>query len=339
MTNPLPLETRFRILLLEDSDLDAELISEFARQVQPEPEIVRASDRDEYIHALETARYDVILSDYSLPGFDGLAALDIALKKAPETPFIFVSGVLGEEVAIDSFRTGATDYVLKQRLMRLPAAIERALGEAWEKAERRRAEEQLKLLVAELSHRVKNTLAMVMSLVRRTAKSSGNIDEYEEALVSRLQALSSAHALIFESNWGQTDLQQVLERTLLPFRRSGDRGFNASGPRVKLDPKAALTLSLIFHELATNASKYGSLSVDDGMVEASWEVVPEEGNSVAKFLWRESGGPPVTSPDKAGFGSTLITRSIEYELDGEAQIRYPEDGIVCEIQFVVDRRN
>lgn len=325
--------TPITILLLEDSDFDAELISEHVRQVSPEPEIVRAIGRRDYVEALESGRCDVILSDYSLPGFDGMAALDLAIEKAPNTPFIFVSGVLGEEIAIESFKKGATDYVLKQRLMRLPAAIDRALAESRERVERRRAEEQLKLLVAELSHRVKNTLAMVMSIVRRTASRSRTVDDYEEALTSRLRALSDAHALLFESNWGETNLRQVLERTLHPFRPGQGGDIGISGPDVTLEPKAALALSLIFHELVTNALKFGALSTESGKVAIEWKKIMDGAGPLIEFAWRESGGPLVEAPSEAGFGHTLIARSAEYELDGEARIGFEPTGLICEIQF------
>jgi two-component sensor histidine kinase len=323
-----------RILLLEDSDFDAELIEQFLRQLEPAPEITRAVGRPDYIAALGKERFDVILSDYSLPGFDGMAALTIAAETAPGTPFIFVSGVLGEEIAIESLRNGATDYVLKQRLIRLPAAVARAVAEARERGERRRAEEQLKLLVAELSHRVKNTLATVMSIVRRTGRSAESVADYEAALVSRLRALSEAHSLLFEVNWRETPLDQVLSRTVEPYRQGGERVLKIAGPRVKLSPKSALALSLIFHELVTNAVKYGALSRESGRVSAEWMI--ENGKAGPKevhLTWTESGGPQVTPPKRVGFGTHLIERSAQYDLDGQAVLRYPETGFVCELRF------
>lgn len=323
-----------KVLMLEDSEFDAELIREHLRRVEPEPTVVRAVSRDDFVRALEQDRYDLILADYSLPGFDGMAALEIAREKASETPFIFVSGVLGEEIATEAFRKGATDYVMKQRLIRLPSAVDRALAETREKAERRRAEQQMELLVAELSHRVKNILAMVMSIARRTAKSSRTVQQYEETFLSRMRALSDAHALVFEANWGDTTLQRVLERTLSPFRREGDRSIIIDGPPVKLEPKAALALSLIFHELVTNATKYGALSVERGRVAAQWSIIPQDGGAKrVKFTWRESDGPAVTPPQEKGFGTTLLERSMRYELDGDAVLDFQETGLVCELQF------
>ena len=323
-----------RILLLEDSDFDAELVAEHLRKLEPQPLISRAISDADFLTALAGGPYDIILADYSLPGFDGVAALELASEHAPGTPFIFVSGVLGEEIAIDSLRNGATDYVLKQRLIRLPAAVSRAVAEARERAERHRAEQQLKLLVAELSHRVKNTLATVMSIVRRTGRNAATIEDYERALLSRLRALSDAHSLIFEANWRETHLDQVLARTVEPYRRDGDRSLNIGGPRVKLEPKAALALSLIFHELMTNAVKHGAFSREKGQISAQWRIEgAETGDGVVKLRWQESGGPPVASPQKTGFGTQLIQRSAAYELDGEARLQYPVDGFICELSF------
>jgi DNA-binding response OmpR family regulator len=128
------------ILHLEDCPLDAELIQ--ARLVKGgfEPSIVRVTERDEFVAALAGQPHDLILADYSLPSFDGLSALDIARERATELPFLFVTGVLGEEVAIETLKRGATDYILKQRLERLVPAVRRALAEARERSERRRAE-------------------------------------------------------------------------------------------------------------------------------------------------------------------------------------------------------
>jgi two-component sensor histidine kinase len=323
-----------KVLLLEDSDLDAGLIGEYLGQMSPAPEVVRTIARPDFIEALKAGGYDAILSDYSLPGFDGMAALELAQKHAPATPFIFVSGVLGEEIAIESLRNGATDYVLKQRLIRLPAAVSRAVAEAREREERRRAEQQLKLLVAELSHRVKNTLAAVMSIVRRSAGRHHTVPDFEQALLGRLRALSDAHSLLFEANWRETSLGQVLERILEPFRRDGDRSIHASGPEVKLAPKSALALSLIFHELMTNAIKHGALSGEHGRVHVEWETAPGPEQQVEIQLhWRENGGPAVSPPQGAGFGTHLIERSARYELDGEATLAFPETGFTCDLSF------
>lgn len=321
-----------RVLLLEDSAFDAELICEHLNKLKPPPAVERVVGRDDYLAALVATRFDAILCDYSLPGFDGLSALRHAQERAPETPFIFVSGVLGEETAIASFNNGARDYVLKQRLIRLPAAVERAVSEAREKAERKLAEEQLQLLVAELSHRVKNTLATVMSIARRTARTVETVEEYERILMSRLRAVADAHSLVFEANWSDTGLAQVVDRTLRPFRRE-NRVTVTVGPEVRLDPKAALTMSLVLHELATNAVKHGALSDDGGRVDLAWTIEDADGQAMVHVSWIESGGPLVDEPQRAGFGTTLLERSLSHDLDGEARMEFAPAGFVCDLRF------
>ncbi|AYD01585.1 HWE histidine kinase domain-containing protein [Neorhizobium sp. NCHU2750] len=320
------------ILMLEDSPLDAELIREHLERMDPQPEILRAENRSGFVSALEAGRFDLILADFSLPDFDGMSALEMAHRDAPDIPFIFVSGVLGEEVAIESFRRGATDYVLKQRLIRLPAAVERALKEAREKAEYRRVQQQKELLVRELSHRVKNTMAMVMSLVRRTAKNSTTVENYSQNLLGRLRAMADAHALLFETNWSQAELVEVVRRTLAPYvQGKGERFRTTPGPLVMLNPKAALAFSMVINELTTNAVKYGALAHDAGYVKVGWTVV----DGVVTLEWTEVDGPAVVPPEEEGFGTTLIQRSINYELQGEVEMDYAETGLTCTIRFPI----
>ena len=323
-----------RILLLEDSLLDAELIAEHLRQLSPEPEVRRAFNRSEYLRALDEIEFDVILADFSLPDFDGMAALDIAHERVPETPFIFVSGVLGEEAAIESFRRGATDYVLKQRMIRLAAAVDRALTEARERAERKRVEQHRELLVRELSHRVKNTMAMVMSIVRRTMKNSVSVDDYVENLMGRLRAMADAHALLFETNWKEAVLQDVVQRTVNAYIRNLDRIVLVGHDTVTLNPKSALALSMVLNELVTNALKYGSLSNDAGRVTLTWDIRKEDdGVNTVQLEWREEGGPAAVRPTRIGFGTTLITRTIEYELQGNVSTEFAASGFVCSISW------
>lgn len=325
-----------RILVLEDSPLDAELIREHLGRIQPQPEIIGAPTRGDFVRALEEGGFDLILADFSLPDFDGMAALELASRQAPNIPFIFVSGVLGEEVAIESFRRGATDYVLKQRLIRLPAAVERALAEAREKEERRRAEHQKELLVRELSHRVKNTMAMVMSLVRRTARNSATVDDYSRNLLGRLRAMADAHALLFETNWHRAELSEIVRRTLAPHLHGRGQRFRIEeGPSVQVDPKAALALSMVINELTTNAVKYGALSHEQGYIEISWSYRARTEDHLLTLHWQEVDGPAVVLPDAEGFGTTLIQRSIQYELGGEVHLDYVPTGLVCDISFPV----
>ncbi len=321
------------VLLLEDSPLDAELVAEQLRTMQPEPQIIRAARRADFVDAVSQGGFDIILADFSLPDFDGMSALDIASKACPDVPFIFVSGVLGEEAAIESFRRGATDYILKQRLIRLPAAVSRALAEARERRDRRHAEEQREILVRELSHRVKNTMAMVMSIVRRTARGRLSVDDYADSLLQRLDAMAQAHALLFQSNWEEARLADIVERVVAAHDRNAR--FDLGGSQdVTLGPKSALAVSMVLNELVTNASKHGALSNDAGQVRLKWrQHTDHAGVDMVDIEWRESNGPIVVPPEAAGFGTALIERSVQYELEGAVDLHYLADGLTCSISF------
>jgi len=160
-----------KILHLEDDGLDAELIAARLRRDALPLEILRVVGHDDYRHALETGRFDLILADYSLPGFDGLSALRMAREVAPDTPFLMLSGILGEDVAIESLKLGATDYILKHRLDRLAPAVRRALTEARERVQRRKAEAALRQ--SERMHRL--TLDSVQDYAILTIDIDGRI--------------------------------------------------------------------------------------------------------------------------------------------------------------------
>jgi len=191
-----------RILLLEDSSLDAELVAEYLKGTGLDHVLDRAITREDFVAALEGAPYDLILADFVLPSFDGMSALSLARDLAPDTPFIFVSGTLGEEIAVEALKRGATDYVLKQRLERLSPTVLRALAEARERAERQRAQGAMRELLGErtallneLDHRVKNNLQLLLSLVSYDMRHTDNADVREALgrVKQRMQALGTVH--------------------------------------------------------------------------------------------------------------------------------------------------
>lgn len=324
-----------RILLLEDSTIDAELNEAQLESLHETFEVKRVATRAAYQAALAQDTFDIILSDFSLPDFDGMSALDLAVASAPDAPFIFVSGVLGEDAAIEAFRKGATDYVLKQRLARLPAAVTRALNEARERAERRRIEQQKDLLVRELSHRVKNNLAVVLSLIRRTGRNCKSVAEFEEKLVARVSALADAHELLFEGNWDETELLNVFQRAVQPHNKDLSRFDIGRHDLVRLDPKSALSIGMVFNELVTNASKYGSLANEQGRVSIAWVVDKTGPGRSVRLNWIERGGPAVKAPDDQGFGTRLIKANIEYELGGQVNLHYSLEGFRAEIDLPI----
>lgn len=192
--------------------------------------------------------------------------------------------------------------------------------------DRVRAEEQQKLLLDELNHRVKNTLATVQSIAAQTLRTNPEPRSFRDAFEARLMALSATHNLLTASNWRGASLRDVLSVEFQPY---GTDRYVFEGPDVELSSAEALTLGLLFHELATNAAKYGALSSSRGCVEVTWQVVRENDEPVLALDWREQGGPSVTQPSRRGFGSRLIERSLKGELRGEAALDFQPEGLRC----------
>jgi two-component system, chemotaxis family, CheB/CheR fusion protein len=193
-------------------------------------------------------------------------------------------------------------------------------------SERQRAEKHREFLMTELDHRVKNTLASVQSIAMQTARHAASIEEFREAFDRRLMALAQTHNLLSQSHWTTASLRQILTPELLPY---GQPRFTISGDDVFLSPKQALALALGFHELATNAAKYGALSVPEGKVEVSWDVSPFENRPILELRWAESAGPVVEKPRNRGFGSRLIERGLRSELDAQVALEFDPEGVRC----------
>lgn len=198
-------------------------------------------------------------------------------------------------------------------------------------AERRRAERHQALLINELNHRVKNTLATVQSMISQTLRMSPNPQAAQAALTARILALSRAHDVLNGANWEGADLADLLAAALEPFESPGASRVVHTGPRVQLPPSLALALAMAFHELATNATKYGALSVPDGEVWVEWNCLGPDGSHQLELTWRERGGPPVSPPPRSGFGSRLLTRALPHQLHGEVRLDFAPDGLRCHI--------
>ncbi|MBB3018364.1 PAS domain S-box-containing protein [Microvirga lupini] len=197
--------------------------------------------------------------------------------------------------------------------------------------ERRRAEEQRTLLINELNHRVKNTLATVQSIAAQTLRNAPTMQEAKEAFEGRLMALARAHDVLTTENWEGAELKDVVAEALAPYRSFGEDRLTATGPEVRLLPRIALALSMALQELTTNAVKHGALSNATGRVDIVWDVTRAEHASRLHLRWQESGGPPVRTPTRQGFGSRLIERSLARELNGDVQITFHPGGVLCTV--------
>jgi PAS domain S-box-containing protein len=200
------------------------------------------------------------------------------------------------------------------------------IGIAADVTDMREHEERQRLLVNELNHRVKNTLATVQSLVRHTLRDHDVAAEIERAVTERLLALSAAHDVLSRENWKNAELTDIVAAVMRPYDHP-DR-VSTSGPRVRVSPKSAIALSMGLQELATNAAKHGALSSTGGRVQLNWT---RNGETVA-LEWRERGGPPVTAPELSGFGALLLNRVLPGELGHPAEVIYAPEGVICRLR-------
>ncbi|WP_048435737.1 PAS domain-containing protein [Methylobacterium platani] len=192
------------------------------------------------------------------------------------------------------------------------------------------AEAQQRLLNHELSHRMKNMLAMVQSIATQTMRGAADLDTARNVLANRLIALGKSHDLLLGGSLSKAPLRSVIE-SALDIHRDCPNRFVLDGPTVMVGSKAALSLSLMLHELATNAAKYGALSTADGRVTICWTLSGEGDDASVMLRWSEAGGPPVVAPKRTGFGTRLIGRGLAGSFDGEVDLSYPAAGVVCTI--------
>ncbi|WFU20853.1 CheR family methyltransferase [Bradyrhizobium sp. CB1717] len=201
-----------------------------------------------------------------------------------------------------------------------------------------RAEERQRLLLAELQHRVRNTLGVVRSIARRSAETSSTVEEYAAHLDGRLNAFARTQALVTRDPEGGVDLEYLVIEELLAYNAHEGEQVRASGPAVRFKPKAAETFALAIHELATNALKYGALSQPGGRLEISWRIDGAVELPQLLFEWRERGGPAVTPPPRKGFGTELLERTLAFELKGQTTMSFNASGLMCLIAIPLTRR-
>ncbi len=207
---------------------------------------------------------------------------------------------------------------------------ERILAVARDITELKRTEDRQTLLMQELSHRMKNTLALVQAVAAQTLRNAPSLDSAADSLSARLQALAKAHDVLLQGSFASASLVALVE-TCVQLHGDGEPGrFRVAGPDVTLSPHQGMTLALMLHELATNATKYGSLSTPGGHVEIGWTVFdgPQGQGPLLRFSWEEANGPPVVPPTRTGFGSRLIARTLAHSFGGTVRLAYPVTGAV-----------
>jgi len=195
------------------------------------------------------------------------------------------------------------------------------------------SERRQRLLIDELNHRVKNTLAAVQSISRQSAKRAGSVDDFRELFEARLIALSQTHNALTRRSWERAHLKELLDQQLGPYPKEQVR---LDGPEVDLAPREALALGMVFHELATNAAKYGALSAPPGRVRVSWEVIPGGAHPQLLMDWTESGGPAVVQPARRGFGMRMVQGAVTGELGGSADLGFEPAGFHGRLSIPLD---
>ena len=201
--------------------------------------------------------------------------------------------------------------------------------------ERGAAQARHEVMLAELNHRVKNTLATIQALARHSKRSAASLDAYVHGFEQRIQAMAASHNLLTDTAWEAVDLRTLLVEQLRPYATEGDN-LRLNGPRVALLPKTGTSIGMAVHELATNAAKYGALSVPGGCVQVHWSVTGSAPSRILAMSWREVGGPQVKLPTRQGFGSFVTQRFVTYETQGRSKVHYDPDGVRCEIEVPED---
>ncbi|SDA21642.1 Two-component sensor histidine kinase, contains HisKA and HATPase domains [Methylobacterium sp. UNC378MF] len=244
------------------------------------------------------------------------------------------AGDLGARTGI----AGPTEFgQLGEAFDAMAASLQKHEGELRAEISRsHQLQERQTMMLHELNHRVRNTLATVQSLARQSRRS----DATDERLEGRILALSKTHDLLSRDDWSGASLVTVLENELSPFEGKQDERFRLDGPDIELPPRYVLALGMTLHELTTNAAKYGALSVETGRVDIAWRVATGESGARRLVIeWRETGGPPVSEPRRRGYGTRLINGGVSHELGGKVRLDFEAPGLRCTVDVPLDAQD
>lgn len=199
--------------------------------------------------------------------------------------------------------------------------------------ETKAAEDHIRFLMREISHRSKNLITVIQSIARRTARTASSLDEFFRRFEPRLQGLAASHDVLVSSDWRGAPLMDLVRQHLAPFVDIQSTRLAIHGPSVLVKPEAAQALGLALHELATNASKYGALSAADGTVSICWTIDPTESSRQLSLRWVEQGGPPVEAPTRKGFGYVVVQDMVARTLDGNVIMEFARTGLIWSCSF------
>jgi PAS domain S-box-containing protein len=271
------------------------------------------------------------LPELAQQGF--IKALDRAYATAE--PFI------GQGVRMELHRAagrGAEERLLDFIFQPIMAAAGKTDGifiQGQDVTERNRSEQHLRLVVNELNHRVKNTLAMMQAIASQTFRNIDDLPEAQAKFAARIMTLAKANDLLTREGWEGASLRDVINLAAQAHAGPDQTRVSVEGPVVKLTPKTAMSLSMGVHELATNATKYGALSVPAGRIHVRWTLAKSAERDRLRLEWREFGGPTVAAPKRRGFGTRLIDRGLAAELEGSVELLFEPEGVVCRIDALL----
>jgi len=334
--------------------------------------LIVANSGEEALQHLLHDDFAVILLDVNMPNMDGyeVAGYVRARKRTSHIPIVFLTALYRDDThLLQAYSAGAVDMVfkpvdpqilrskvkvfvdlyLKQAEITREAELRHRLQEenfrvraeklSTEQALRRsqehqeamaKAEAHQRTLIEELNHRVKNMLTVVNAMARQTLASNPAPEVFSEKFVRRIDALGRTHALLSREQWASVQMADIARDSLEHYLVEDKKRVVLNGPPLALDPKTAVALGIVFHELATNAVKHGALSNISGTVAVSWSVTDEQ---AVALQWQENGGPEVSPPSRAGFGSRLIKLELTHELNGEVELIYGRGGLKVTMGF------
>ena len=345
----------------------SEIANKSAEQKAAEGEVESfRQDLGPFVVAAETTRMAMVFTDAKEPGHPIIFANDAFLALigydrnevlGHDFSFLMARGADRKALAqVEAAFEGGTDHGSEIRYRRKDGSmfwaaifISPVLDESGDVVQHfasfvdltKRKEEQAQstMMINELNHRVKNTLATVQSIVWQALRKAADPDVIRQYIESRLFALSRSHDLLTREHWKGAGLRDLINESLEPFGVANGRTerFQVTGKNIRIPPNATLALGIAFHELATNAVKYGAFSNESGSILIAWTIEPTPQGNRLILRWQEKNGPPVKPPSRRGFGSRVIERGLAHELGGTVHLDYRADGVVCTINIPAPR--